>query len=192
MKRSIVGLAVLIGSCGQPSSPPSALPPRPNDSLVKELAAQTSQLLGSSFQPVFVCGSSTGRAFQPARAATDWITTKGPEAIVVAIDEAGALEILKEAEGKLKPVTADAGLVVPVKFDPVAGDIAVTVAYTETGVSESYAFSTFAKGPSFLTWTVNIPDGSGWRWHRPDGSPFHRRRAESKRPEASRSSVVQQ
>jgi hypothetical protein len=157
VKRSIVGLAVLIGSCGQPSSSPSVLPPRPNDSLVKELAAQTSQLLGSSFQPIFVCGLSEGRAFLPSQAATDWITTKGPEAIVVSIDEAGALEILKEAEGRLKPVTADGGLVVPVKFDPVAGDIAVAVAYADTGVSESYAFSTFANGPSFLTWTVNIP-----------------------------------
>lgn len=80
---------------------------------------------------------------------------------MLAIDERGALEILEQADGRLELVTAAGGLIVPVKFDPVAGDIAVAVVYTKVGVSESYAFSTFDKGPSFLTWTVNIPqDGS--------------------------------
>lgn len=89
----------------------------------------------------------------------EWTATNGPAAIVLAIDERGALEILKQADGRLELVTAAGGAIVPVKFDPVAGDIAVAVAYTKTGVSKSYAFSTFDKGPSFLTWIVNIPQG---------------------------------
>jgi hypothetical protein len=129
--------------------------------LVERVVAQTLATLGPGFQPIFICGSSTGRSFQPTRSATEWVEPAGPTAIALAIDEQGALEVLKLTNDRLEPVTTAGGLVVPVKFDPVAGDIAVSVAYAQSGVSETYAFSTFDGGPSFLTWTVNIPQSSG-------------------------------
>ena len=157
VRRGTTVLCALAAGCGQQTSAPHALPSRPDTGQVEQMAAQTLASLGPSFQPIYVCGPSEGRGFQPSRSAAEWIETTSPAAIVLAIDERGALEILKQSNDSLGPVTAAGGLVVPVKFDPAAGDIAVAVAYTRTGVSESYAFSTFNGGPSFLTWTINIP-----------------------------------
>lgn len=157
MRRANIVVALMVTSCGSSSYSPSDLPPGPTASEVRQLALQTTQVLGPSFQPIFACGNSKGQTFQPTRSATGWTEATGPDAIVLAIDEQGALEVLKLEGEVLTPVTQDDGLVIPVKFDPTAGDIAVAVANTKTGVSETYAFSTFDSGPSFLTWTVNIP-----------------------------------
>jgi len=80
----------------------------------------------------------------------------------MAINEGGALEVLKMAKGALVAVTREGGMVVPVKFDPVVGEVAVAVAYPKSGIAETYTFTTFDKGPSFLTWSANIPlDANG-------------------------------
>lgn len=157
MRIEFVALALLVAGCDSQSSSPSGLPPRPDAEAVEQLSKQTTRSLGRSFQPIFICGQSAGQQFQPTRSATEWTGARGVAAVVLAIDNEGALEVLKQGENGLAPMTSHGGLVVPVKFDPVAGDVAVSVAYTKTGVSETYAFSTFNGGPSFLTWTVNIP-----------------------------------
>lgn len=157
MRVRSLALAALLGGCGGASSDRTELPPAPSPTTVQKLVKQVSAAAGPEFQPIFVCDVSQGRSFQPSRLASDWASASGPEAIVLAIDNQGALELLRQTDDRLVAATADGGIVIPVKFDPVAGDIAVAVVYTKTGVSETYAFSTFEKSPSFLTWTVNIP-----------------------------------
>jgi hypothetical protein len=158
VSRLVVGL-IITGCSRAPLG--DDLPPQPSPTEVAKWADATTDVLGQTFKAVFVCGRSIGKAFQPTRGGQSWIDGTGAEAVIAAISDEGALEVLRVEAGELRPVTQAGGLVVPVKFDPVIGDIAVAVAYPQDGVSETYAFSTFNGGPSFLSWTVNVPQQSG-------------------------------
>lgn len=157
MRHALFSLATLLAGCENEGTKRSALPDLPNADLVRKLVADTGDLLGPTFAPVFVCGQSQGQSFQPSRSGSAWTDGQGAAAVVIAVDENGALEVLKLANAALVAVTVEGGMVVPVKFDPLAGEIAVAVAYPKSGIAETYTFTTFEKGPSFLTSTVNLP-----------------------------------
>lgn len=159
--RRLLALLLLVcaSGCDTQATDERTLPTTPSADKVGQLAKQTARRLGPSFQPIFVCGESIGKSFQPARAANSWITDSGPSAIVVAIDTNGAMEILKQVDNRLVAVSEDGGMTIPVRFDPTVGDIALAVVYPKAGVTESYTFSAFTPTLSFLSWTVNLPQG---------------------------------
>ena len=156
--KPVLALLLMCASaCNTQATDERTLPPAPPADIVSQIAEQTSRKLGSSFQPIFICGESRGKSFQPARSANRWIADVGPDAVIVAIDTEGAMEVLKQVNHRLIAASEDGGMIIPVRFDPSIGDIALAVAYPKAGVTESYTFSTFTPTLSFLSWTVNLP-----------------------------------
>lgn len=156
-------MTLLVSACGGNVSDASMpLPDAPAPVLIAEMAAETERLLGPQFLPVFVCGPSIGQAMQPEVGKPAWADDRaGPNAILLAMDENAAFDIVrKEADGRTTAAAASGGTVVPTLFDPVSGDISVAVLYTTTGHSETFLFSTYGQGPSFLTWTRNVPQNA--------------------------------
>ena len=131
MRLTLLSLATLLAGCQNEFPDRQGLPDAPNAERSTKLVADTGVLLGPTFEPVFVCGQSEGKSFQPSRSGSEWTDGQGALAVVIAIDKNGAMEVLKLAHTRLVPVTVEGGMVVPVKFDPVAGEIAVAVAYPQ-------------------------------------------------------------
>lgn len=85
MKPALFAMVLVMSGFGRSADQPTGLPPLPSPATVSKLEAETVKLLGSSFQPVFVCGGSAGRTFQPTQSATNWVDAAGPAAVVLAI-----------------------------------------------------------------------------------------------------------
>lgn len=156
--------AIMLGACAANTDEKTTapLPEMPSTELIAEMTSATTKLLGDRFVPVFVCGPSTGQAMLPEAGKPAWHDgDDGPVAIVLVMDQNAAFDVVrKEPNGQISAAAANGGTTVPTLFDPVSGDISLAVLYTATGHSETFLFSTYGQGPSFLTWTRNVPQNA--------------------------------